>query len=175
MPKPLYRFKRMIGLRSQQISFKEVFTTRVVNVYVNPFHTTTQFIETTRPLLSREFGINQNEIEIVPSGQYINGNLPESASELVPESRRLCDIWGPELRYLSFYVRRKNLVYPEIERHIREREVNNSQISYDGECPICLETTSITRRYSCIHGLCSSCYGRCQAAYINICSLCRSH
>jgi hypothetical protein len=165
----------MIGLRSRQISFKEVFTTRVVNIYVNPFHTTTQFIETTRPLLSREFGINQNEIEIVPSGQYINGNLPESASALVPESRRLCDIWGPELRYLSFYVRRKNFVYPQIERHIREREVNNSQISYDGECPICLETTSITRRYSCIHGLCTTCYCRCQAASINICSLCRSH
>jgi hypothetical protein len=165
----------MIGLRSQQISFKEVFTTRVVNVYVNPFHTTTQFIETTRPLLSREFGINQNEIEIVPSGQYINGNPPEAAVALVPSSRRLCDIWGPQLRYLSFYVRRKNFVYPQIETPIRGREESHNPSSYDGECPICLETGSITRRYSCIHGLCSSCYGRCRSASIDICSLCRSH
>lgn len=181
MPKPLYRFKRMIGLRSRQISFKEVFTTRVINVHVNPFHTITQFIETTRPLLAREFGINENEIDIVPAGQYINGNIPESAPALVPELRRLCDIWGPELKYLAFYIRRKDFVYPQIERRIREREENQSQTSnidvssFIGECPICLESTSITRRYDCSHGVCATCYGRCQAASINVCSLCRAN
>jgi hypothetical protein len=165
----------MIGLRSRQISFKEVFTTRVINVHVNPFHTITQFIQTTRPLLAREFGINENEIEIVQAGQYINGNPPESAPALVPESRRLCDIWGSELAFVAFYIRRKNFVYPQIERHIRERESNNNQISYEGECPICLETTSVTRRYDCNHGVCATCYCRCQEASITVCSLCRAH
>ena len=162
----------MIGLRSRQISFKEVFTTRVINVNVNPFHTITQFIETTRPLLAREFGINENEIEIVPAGQYINGNPPESAPALVPESRRLCDIWGSELVYVGFYIRRKNFVYPELENNRTARESNQLQI---GECPICLDSTNLIRRYRCIHGICSTCYGRCRSASINICSLCRSH
>ena len=175
MPKPLYRFKRMIGLRSISINFKEVFTVRTLQFQINPFFTVTQMIESLRPSLSVQFNINSDEIEIVPAGQYINGNPPESAPALVPSSRRLCDIWGPELRYLSFYVRRKNFVYPQIERHIREREANNNQISYEGECPICLESTSVTRRYDCNHGVCTTCYGRCQAASITVCSLCRAH
>jgi hypothetical protein len=174
-------FKRMIGLHSLPISFKEVFTTTTINVHVNPFHTIMQFIETTRPSLASHFGINENEIEIIESGQYVNGNMPESAQALVPESRRLCDIWGPQLSNLGFYIRRKNFVYPQIERRIREREENQSQTSnidissVIGECPICLESTTITRRYSCSHGVCATCYGRCQVASITVCSLCRAH
>jgi hypothetical protein len=167
----------MIGLRSRQISFKEVFTTSILNLYVNPFHTVTQFIETARPLLSSQFGINQNEIEIIESGQYVNGIRPESAPSLVPESRRLCDIWGPELKYLSFYVRRKNFQYPELENNRTVRESNQVHVGelQLGECPICLDSTSLIRRYHCIHGVCSTCYRRCQTASINTCSLCRSH
>lgn len=165
----------MIGLRSIAINFKEVFTVRTLQFQINPFFTVTQMIESLRPSLSAQFNINSDDIEIVESGQYINGIQPEAAAALVPSSRRLCDIWGPELRYLSFYVRRKNFIYPQMSRHIRGREESHNPASYHGECPICLDSTSLIRRYSCIHGICSTCYGRCRSASINICSLCRSN
>jgi hypothetical protein len=168
----------MLGLQSIPINFKEVFTTRILQFHVNPFHTVTQFIESIRPALSAHFNINQNDVEIIEGGQYINGNLAEAAPGLLPENRRLRDIWGPELRYLSFYVRRKNHLYPQLENNRREIEanqINTENIPFTEECPICLDSTTLIRRYTCTHGLCSTCYGRCQTASINTCSLCRSH
>ena len=183
MPKPLYRFKRhkMIGLRSRPVNFKEVFTVRTLQFQINPFFTVTQMIDSLRPILAVQFNINSDDIEIVESGQYMNGGLAEEAPCLVPSDRRLCDIWGQDLRNVSFYIRRKNFIYPQIERSIREREENQRQTSnivissFIGECPICLESTSVTRRYNCSHGVCATCYGRCQESSIMGCSLCRAH
>lgn len=180
MPKPLFR-TRMLGLRSRTINFKEVFTVRTLQFQINPFFTVTQMIESLRPSLAVQFDINSDDIEIVESGQYMEGYLAEEAPGLVPSNRRLCDIWGEDLRNVSFYVRKKNFIYPQIETRRREREARqNTAIesnSYLGDCPICLESTLITNRYSCIHGVCSSCYHSCQLASIasiRCCSLCRS-
>ncbi len=182
MPKPLYLFKRnrMLGLRSRPINFKEVFTVRTLQFQINPYFTVTQMIETLRPSLAVQFNINSDDIEIVESGQYTPGGLAEAAPGLEPSNRRLCDIWGEELRNVSFYIRRKNFMYPQIERNRREREQNltnineNEIITSIGDCPICLESTTIFRRYSCSHGVCSVCYERCRTASIHTCSLCRS-
>ena len=173
----------MLGLRSRPINFKEVFTVRTLQFQINPYFTVTQMFESLRPALAVQFDINSDDIEIVESGQYIDGVLAEAAPSLEPSSRRLCDIWGEDLRNLSFYVRRKNFIYPQIERNRREREARQIQNiaiesnSYLGDCPICLESTSITNRYSCSHGVCSTCYNRCQLASIasiRCCSLCRA-
>jgi|LakMenEpi03Aug12_release.lakeMendotaPanAssembly.Ray.scaffolds.fasta_scaffold653516_2 hypothetical protein len=171
----------MLSLHTIPIRFKAVFTNITLIIHVNPFYTVMEFLETFSHILASHFGINDNDIELVESGQYINGNIPESAQVLVPDSRRFCDIWGPQLRHLAFYVRRKNVVYPQIERQIRQREENQILISnvemssFIGDCPICLESTTLIRRYSCSHGVCTTCYIRCQAASMVVCSLCRAH
>lgn len=170
----------MIGLRSCSIAFKEVFSNRKFKFYINQFLTVTQFIATIKPLLETNFGIREDEIEIVEAGQCVNGYLAEEASSLLPSSRKLYQVWGADLKNLAFYVRRKNYVYPQIEniRRQREEKQNNirhiESISYVADCPICLETTTLARRYSCVHGICSQCYTRCQSSSITICSLCRS-
>jgi len=180
MPAPLFR-NRMNGLRSRLVDFKEVFTIRTLKFSINPDFTITQMIESLTPLLAVQFNINENDIEIVETGQYIPGCLSEAAPSLEPSNRKLCDIWGEDLRIVSFYVRRKSFMYPQIERNRREREARQNIViesnSYLGDCPICLESTSITNRYSCSHGVCSTCYDLCQSASIasvRCCSLCRS-
>ena len=174
LPKPLFR-TRMLGLRTRTINFKEVFTVRTSQYQINPFFTVTEMLESLRPSLAVQFDINSDDIEIVESGQYMDGYLAEEAPGLVQSNRRLCDIWGEDLRNVSFYVRKKNFIYPQIETRRREREENIERQAYMGDCPICLESTRISRRYRCSHGLCSTCYGRCQLALINCCSLCRSN
>ena len=170
----------MLGLRSYPVTFKEVFTSRTVDIHINPCFTLTQFIETVRPHLSSSFGINQNELDIVEAGQYRNCLMPERAPALAPSGSQLSSHWGENLDGLSFYVRRKNYQYPEFQvPRISLRTNGSSGITissdiYSGDCPICLETTSISRRYMCSHGVCLQCYQHCQSRSITICSLCRS-
>jgi len=164
----------MIGLQSRPISFKEVFTTRTVNIHINPYVTLTQFIENVRPHLSSVFGINQNEIDIVEGGQYINGLMPEAAPALVPSGSQLSSRWGEDLNGLAFYVRRKNYQYPQFQVPRISSRTNTNLATYIDDCPICLEHTRLSRRYICSHGVCSECYHRRQSTNITICSICRS-
>jgi hypothetical protein len=172
----------MIGLRSIPINFKEVYTIRTSQFHINPFITVRQLINNLRPELAIQFGINENEIEIVESGQYHLGCLPEEAPALLPSDEKLYEIWGENLQYVSFYVRRKNHVYPQIEaarRRTLTRASDTSNLTpqntFTGDCPICLENLLLTIRYGCSHGVCSGCYSRCQLASINVCSLCRAN
>ena len=152
-----------MSISYRQVEFKRVFTNNTINISVNPLWSVRQFIETIAPELAIQFSIDENDIEIVESGKYKNGCKPEGATSLVPSSIRLCDNWDKELRNLAFYVRRKNHIYPQLEN-----------ISFNGDCPICLDTSILHRRYQCSHGLCSQCYTRCQTVSINRCSLCIS-
>lgn len=152
------------------ISFKQVFTTNTIQININPFVSVNQLVSNVKPILANHFGINSDDIEIVESGQNNNNSVPELAPALVPSVTELYNIWGENLRYLAFYVRKKNQVYPQVNEIRRRRE----QSSFTGECPICLESSQLTRRYNCRHGVCSHCYERCQTASINTCSLCRA-
>lgn len=190
----------MLGLHSHPVCFKEIFTTRTLQFHVNPHFTITQFIETIRPQLATQFNINVDELDIVESGHYEIDGPPESAPALVPSNIKLCQRYGENLRNLAFYVRRRNYLYPELEPHRlnmlerqrrREREIerlmgirnSNSSINsnteanvniFDGDCPVCLETCSLIRRYICSHGICDRCYINCVTSSYNVCSLCRA-
>jgi len=170
----------MIGLRSRPVNFKEVFTVRTLQFHINPFITVNQLINNLRPELATQFRINEDEIEIVESGQYYPDRLSEEAPGLVPSNTKLCHIWGENLQNLAFYVRRKNYVYPQFQVNRRQRQIASSssetysQTTFTGECPICLESCSLTRRYICSHGICNPCYQRCQSESFTVCSLCRS-
>jgi hypothetical protein len=179
----------MVVLGPRLINFKEVFTSRILKCLVNPFDTFSDFISTIRPQLSFYFNINENEIEIVEAGQYIDSLPAEFAPSLEPSILQLSDYWGDDFNSIAFYVRRKNYPYPQLEHFRREREnrqniFNNyendriqfiSNNEFDGDCPICLESSHLIRRYNCSHGVCETCYRACQATAINSCSLCRSH
>jgi hypothetical protein len=166
----------MLGLRSCPVNFKEVFATRIIQLHINPFYTVTRFLETVTPILQNE--LNVNGIEIVEAGQTINGIPSEAAPALHQSDTRLCDIWGQSLKNVSFYLRRKNYRYPEFDSNIEsiaETSVVDTVTSQSvEECPICLETTRLTQRYNCAHGICSLCYHQCQLEEITFCSLCRS-
>lgn len=152
------------------VSFKEVFSAKKYYIGVNPLIDVDKFITYLQSSLSRLFVIPKDQIEIVEAGQYNLNLIPELAPALKSSNTKLCNIWGKNLEGLAFYVRRKNYIYPQVEEIMKRRE-NKIFIS---ECPICLENTKLTRRYSCNHGVCTNCYNRCILASINICSLCRS-
>jgi len=170
----------MLGLRSQPVNFKEVFTNKKLQFHINPFINVNQLINNLRPVLARQFGINENEVEIIEAGQYDSEFLPEEAPALVPSDTKLCHKWGEKLQNLAFYVRRRNYLYPEFEANRRQREINRipiintSPVVFTGDCPICLESSLLTRRYTCSHGICSECYSSCQSASFMVCSLCRA-
>ena len=135
-----------------------------------------------RPELAIQFGINENEIEILEAGQYVSGRLAQEAPGLAPSDIKLHHIWGKNLQNLAFYIRRKNHVYPQIENARRNREANQNintpnhfpQNKIIEDCPICLESSLLIRRYNCSHGICAQCYNRCLLSSIYCCSLCRS-
>jgi hypothetical protein len=171
----------MLGLRSHTVNFKEVFTVRILQFKVNPFLNVGQFINNMRPVLATQFGINSDDIEIVEAGQYTDEYPPEGAPELIPSTRILAEIWGESLQNIVFYVRRKNYLYPQLESYRRNRNRINNQLfviseqnTFTGDCPICLESSLLTKRYDCSHGVCSGCYTRCKSASITVCSLCRA-
>ena len=90
------------------VTFKKVFSVKTIELRVDPYFTVTQFIENVRPTLSVYFNINENEIEIVESGQYELGMLSENAPALNPSNDQLHLRWSPNLN-VSFYVRKKRL------------------------------------------------------------------
>jgi len=180
----------MVALGPRLINFKEVFTSNIMKCLVNPFDTFSEFITTIRPQLAVHFNINENDIEIIEAGQYIDSMPPEFAPPLESSELQLSDYWENDFHNVAFYVRRKNYPYPQLEHIRREREnrqiiINNienhivrhyiSNNEFHGDCPICLESSQLIRRYNCSHGVCESCFARCQATAIHNCSLCRAH
>ena len=175
MPKPLFR-RKIIGLSSRSINFNEIFSIRTLQFQVNPFLTITQFMRIMIPILATQFLINENDIEIVECGQYGLEVPPELAPSLVISSTKLCERWGETPQELSFYVRRKNYLYPQLQNYRRSETNNiNSEITrVMGECSVCFEDIPLSLRYQCSHGICSNCYTSCiQHNYI-ICPNCRS-
>jgi hypothetical protein len=102
----------MMSLRSRPVTFKEVWTTHICQFHVNPFWTISQFIQSIKPHLSREF--NTSNFDIVEAGQNA-GNLPsEAAPALIESNIQLINKWGPEVR-VAFYIRRIDYEYPQLQ------------------------------------------------------------
>ena len=157
--------RRMMISRLRSITFKEVFTSSIRNLFINPFWTVSQFIQTVSPILATSFSIADNDLEIVLAGQYINNIPPEAAPKLMPSSNTLASLWGENLNGIAFYVRKK---YTEMQD-------NPMMETSESECPICLETgLGCSSRYLCQHFVCNGCYYRCRQVEFNICPLCRS-
>jgi len=154
---------------SRQVNFKEVWTTNICQLQIDPYWTMRQFIETISPVISREF--NTNDFDIVEAGQYTPGIPSEAAPAIQITDMILKEKWNAELN-VSFYVRRRNFDYLQLQNLNTRRNVNTAPIS-TGDCPICLETVQLISRNGCSHSVCSDCHRRCQQVNYTICPLCR--
>jgi len=160
----------MIAL-TYPIYFKEVWTSNTYEMNINPSLTIEQFIERATHQLSLEFNINENELDIVEAGQCISDIASEEAPALIPSNITLQRQWGDDLKDASFYVRRKNYLYPGSQTY---RELRIAEQAARNECPICLESRSLMFRFNnCSHSICSGCHVNCLRVSYVICPLCR--
>lgn len=147
------------------VSFKEVYKTRVLELPLDPEMTVAELLEFVSNDLSVHFGINNHDMQLVACGQV----LAEAGHALMPSPQKLRDIWGEQLRHLSFYVRRKNYEYNhQLQNHFFAPRIE------DNECPVCFTVAELSRPYACTHGICAQCYHGCRMASIITCCLCRS-
>lgn len=169
----------MMSLTSIPFSFKEVFTTHVATLHVNPQWSVEQFMQSVLPILETEF--DSTELEIVECGQDGPGIPAEAGLPLLPSNISLRNKWGNQL-YVAFYVRRRNHVYPQLENlnnyahNIQYLDINpiiaNSFVT--SECPICFETAPTLTVYQCRHSICSQCHHQCIQTNRFTCPMCRS-
>jgi len=161
----------MMSLLSIPVSFKEVYTTNVRNFHVNPNWTITQFIQTIGPHICREFNVIEDNLEIIEAGQYTTGIKPEAAPALTQDTIKIKDKWGPKLQ-VSFYVRRKDYLYPEMNLNLI-RQTPNTVPSIIDDCPVCFENVTLTSRHTCSHTICNRCHQHCLSINYTICPICR--
>jgi hypothetical protein len=149
------------------IIFKEVWTTHTHIFFLNPEWTITQFMFIIKPYVAIAF--DTNHFDIVETGQKIPGIPSEAAPKLEPSDMKLREKWGQNMQVsLSFYIRRRNHNYPELENYKINTLVQD-------DCPVCLETVLVSNRYSCIHSICTNCYDSCVQRNYFICPICRQN
>ncbi len=117
---------------SALINFKEIYTVRSLQMLVYLQISVTEFINETSGLLASHFGINEDELEIVLSGQYSEELPSEAMPALTPSDATLRELWGDRLHNLSFYIRRKNQVYPHVTSRIVAPIVLQGSVGYTG-------------------------------------------
>jgi len=161
----------------KEVYFKEVYGSEIHSCMVDPNWTISEFIRYVTPILSRQFGIIENQLDII---------VPDSHQEIPAERQRpisntddTIGTWG-DLKYLAFYVRRRNHIY---ERE-RTATVAPATATVEEEerqcCPVCFEgENNLTSRYNCIHHICVQCFDiwssiRTRTRTTNSCPVCRS-
>jgi hypothetical protein len=173
----------MMSLTSIPVAFKEVFSTNVRHLHLNPSWTVRQFVEIIGPIIAHIFECN--DFDIVEAGQDAPGIPAEAGQPLILSEIRLKNKWGNKLN-ISFYIRRRNFTYFELQNFNSplniEQNILNSNINpiiiqsfANAECPVCFETVPSLTRYSCTHSICNNCYYQCQQVSYDVCPVCRSH
>ena len=170
---------------SIHVTFTEVWTTHSKQIYVNPYWTVTQFLESVSPLIKHEF--YTNDFEIVETGQHIKGISSEEAPAVTNSEIQLRNRWGYNLD-VSFYVRRTKYDYSKLRQvtmnqHIDELAHRNTPINpmilhfpVTEECPICFETMQFinnTNHFGCTHPICNRCYVHYTMLHYRNCPVCR--
>ena len=147
------------------VNFKEVWTSHIYQLVIDPRWTITQFIEHISPHISREFGTN--DFDIVETGQNKDGIPSEEAPGIELSNIILKDKWSEKLN-VSFYVRRKNIVNTPLQN--TNISVNPNLIQ---ECPVCLDLRHLIGRVGCLHRVCADCNNMCLSLNYTICPVCR--
>ena len=164
----------MLSILSVPVTFKEVYSSNTRSFHVNPNWTMTQFIDSVKPHICREFNVQEDNLEIVEAGQYSPGIRPEAAAPLTQNTTiKMKHKWGRKLN-VAFYIRRKDYLYPEMNLNVI-RQVSTSPVAPPviDDCPVCLETVSVTSRHTCSHTICDRCHQHCLSVNYTICPICR--
>ena len=146
------------------IYFKEVFTTKTREYFVNPEWITEELYTNLSDQIRDDFNININDLELIDNLRSLNGH-PIETHKAIPKSTdiKVHQLFGRELKHLAFYIRRKY-------RGITEETTNNVIF---GECFICCNERLLERHYQCTHHFCNNCYNRCLQHELRTCPLCR--
>jgi hypothetical protein len=156
--------------------FKETFANRTIVLQFDSYLTVTQFIEDAKQRLKTRYG---DDVDIIDANIYLNdGRIPEEREPLQPNETIIFDYWYgrfPFMQNLAFYMRRKDMSYPQIDFIKAQRQQQRQQRQYKkDDCPICLEHTSVFNAYSCSHSVCDTCFENCNKVNIRCCSICRA-
>jgi hypothetical protein len=160
----------MLSMLSIPVTFKEVYTSNSRSFHANPSWTITQFIDSVKPHISREFNVLEDNLEIIEAGQYAPGIKPEAAAPLTQDTTKMKHKWGKKLN-VSFYIRRKDYAYPQSNVNLIRQTVATTSIIDD--CPICFETLTLSSRHTCSHAICDRCHQHCLSTNYTICPVCR--
>jgi hypothetical protein len=147
----------MLSLQGVSIPFKEVWSSEIKCVRVNPHWTVEQFVWTVKPVLQQLFRLENYEIDIVPINNIyclLHHIIPELAPALKETSIPIRRAWGQRLDVM-FYVRRRKYYYPQLA------ELNITR----GECLVCTNDSLIRCHYYCQHRICEECY--CKIIQVN--------
>ena len=119
------------------IDIKEVFTSNTRKYVIYKEWTTKQLLDNLYPLLSAEFNIPIEDIEIVASLHAAAGS--EKGPAIEPSDNIVIDLWGEKLMYVAFYVRHKNdilsLNHPPIQPPILSRSRRTVSLSNEMNSP----------------------------------------
>ena len=144
------------------ITFKEVYTCNTFTYPLSPEWTLAELYDNLLPQISRDFNINQNEIELIDScnSYIVFQGLPVETYPALPKTNEptLKDLWGVNMRYLAMYVRKRD----------------NTIIREEGQCMVCLEVQTLEPYYHCGHRMCCQCYSTCLANNRRSCPMCRN-
>ena len=163
----------MLSILSVPVTFKEVYGSNSRSFHVNPNWTMTQFIDSVKPHICREFNVQEDNLEIVEAGQSAPGIRDEAAPALTQDSTiKMKHKWGTKLK-VAFYIRRKDYLYPEANLNLI-RQPSTSPVTYTiDDCPVCFESVALTSRHTCSHTICDICHQHCLSVNYTICPICR--
>ena len=149
-------YSNLITTGFKNTYFKLVFTTNSQHYLINPQWTVTQFIEIMRPVVCRDFNLENCEFvdtlqQIIPS---------ENGAALIYQNNvTLASKYGDDLTNLAFYIRPISIQLIEIPE-------NDTQL----RCVICMTRQRNILFTPCRHICCCS---ECAHHNINACPICR--
>ena len=186
MSKGIKSVNIIMSLMATQVTFTEVWTTHSTQLYVNPYWTVTQFLQSVNPLIKIKF--YTNDFEIVEKGQISKGVASEEGPALTNSDIQIRNKWGYDLD-ISFYVRRKNYDYSKLRQLNMNTTIDKLKDSNTPtnpmiinfpiveECPICFENMRFinnTNNFGCAHNICNNCYVNYKMLNYNNCPICRN-
>jgi len=80
--------------------FKNIYEYTKFTLYFDPNITMKEFIAQVKK------HVNNDKIEIVRAGQYMDGILPEDAQHIISSDNTLKTIYGSNWKNISFYIRK---------------------------------------------------------------------
>jgi len=80
--------------------FKNIYEYTKFTLYFDPNITMKEFIAQVKK------HVNNDKIEIVTAGQYMDGILPEDAQHIISSDNTLKTIYGSNWKNISFYIRK---------------------------------------------------------------------